>query len=134
MAAKAPPPPGVKPLNISNKQMEKYELKTGLGRKDTLPYKTFSKDEMLEEVSAHADSRLCRRQTSMSNRIGVLCIHDALLYAVEYRAIVQPQYLVTDARVLSCSRAAWRRMTATRPLESQCRAETRTQIQSEPRS
>jgi hypothetical protein len=48
--AKVPPPPGVKALNISNKQMEKYALKTGPGRKDVLGYKTFIKEEMLDEV------------------------------------------------------------------------------------
>ena len=37
MPPKMAPPPGVKPLNISNKQMEKYELKTGPGRKDVMP-------------------------------------------------------------------------------------------------
>ncbi len=51
MAAKMPPPPGTKPLSINNKQMEKYELKTGPGRKDTLPYKMFTKEEMLDEVA-----------------------------------------------------------------------------------
>jgi hypothetical protein len=30
--------------------MEKYEMKTGGGRKDTVPYKTFNKEEMLDEV------------------------------------------------------------------------------------
>ena len=45
-----PPPPGVKPLQINNKQMEKYELKTGPSRKDTVAYKVFQKAEMLEEA------------------------------------------------------------------------------------
>ena len=45
-----PPPPGVKPLQINNKQMEKYELKTGPSRKDTVAFKLFQKAEMLEEA------------------------------------------------------------------------------------
>jgi hypothetical protein len=48
---KLPPPPGCKPLAINNKQMEKYEMKTGTGRKDTLTHKVFIKDEMLDEVA-----------------------------------------------------------------------------------
>lgn len=45
-------PPGVKPLQINNKQMETYALKTGPGRKDTLVYKLFPKQEMLDEAKA----------------------------------------------------------------------------------
>ena len=45
-------PPGVKPLQINNKQMETYALKTGPGRKDTLVYKLFNKQEMLDEAKA----------------------------------------------------------------------------------
>ena len=50
MATPAAPPPGVKPLQINNKQMEKYELKTGPSRKDTVAFKVFNKAEMIEEV------------------------------------------------------------------------------------
>lgn len=46
-----PPPPGVKPLSINNKQMESYGLKTGPGRKDTVMNQVFIKDVMLEEVA-----------------------------------------------------------------------------------
>lgn len=51
MPEKLPPPPGVKPLAINNKQMESYKLKTGPGRKDTVVFQSFTKDEMLEEVA-----------------------------------------------------------------------------------
>ena len=47
MAEKTPPPPGRRPLQINNKQMDKYELKTGPGRKDTVTHKLFVKTEML---------------------------------------------------------------------------------------
>ena len=43
----AAPPPGRRPLQINNKQMEKYELKLGPGRKDTVTHKLFTKVEML---------------------------------------------------------------------------------------
>jgi hypothetical protein len=55
---------------MNNKQMEKYALKTGPGRRDVLAYKTFNKDEMLEEVakmgfysvSVHTSSAVCVRR------------------------------------------------------------------------
>lgn len=37
------PPPGVQPLQINNKQMNTYALKTGEGRKETLANKLFKK-------------------------------------------------------------------------------------------
>ena len=46
------PPPGRRALGMNNKQMEKYEVKTGPGRKDTVAYKLFNKKEMLDEVIA----------------------------------------------------------------------------------
>ena len=48
----ATPPPGVRALQINNKQMDTYQLKIGPGRKDTVPYKLFNKKEMLDEVIA----------------------------------------------------------------------------------
>ena len=46
-AAKPAPPPGRKALQINNKQMDKYGLKTGPGRKDTVSHKLFIKTEMM---------------------------------------------------------------------------------------
>jgi hypothetical protein len=37
------PPPGVQALQINNKQMNTYALKTGEGRKETLANKLFKK-------------------------------------------------------------------------------------------
>lgn len=43
-------PAGVSAMMISIKNMEKYELKTGDGLKDTVSYKWFKKEEVLEEI------------------------------------------------------------------------------------
>ncbi|GBG24449.1 Cytoplasmic dynein 1 intermediate chain [Hondaea fermentalgiana] len=43
-------PEGVMPMMISIKNMEKYELKNGDGLKDTVAYKFFNKEEVLEEI------------------------------------------------------------------------------------
>lgn len=51
MSAKQEPPAGVKPLNLSNKQMDTYGLKTGGGRKDTVQHKVFKRDEMLDDAA-----------------------------------------------------------------------------------
>eukprot|EP00937_MAST-01D_sp_MAST-1D-sp2_P004869 g4869.t1 len=45
-----PPPPGCKPMMISGKNMEKYELKTGGGLKDTVPFKKFDKAWVMAEI------------------------------------------------------------------------------------
>ena len=46
----AAPPAGVRALQVNNDQMEKCGLKTGAGRKDTLPHKLFKRAEMVEEA------------------------------------------------------------------------------------
>ena len=51
MPEKIPPPAGVKPLSVNNKQMEALGLKTGPGRKDVVAYKSFNKEECLAEVA-----------------------------------------------------------------------------------
>ena len=45
-------PPGCRAVMMSMKQMDKYELKTGDGLKDTVRYKLFSKEWILEEIRA----------------------------------------------------------------------------------
>ena len=52
MSAAPPCPPGIRPVNMNNKQMspEQYNLKTGPGRKDTVSHKLFDKAEMLAEI------------------------------------------------------------------------------------
>ena len=46
----AEPPPGCKPMMIGMKNMKKYELKTGEGIRDVLPFKIFQKEAVLEEI------------------------------------------------------------------------------------
>ena len=44
------PPLGVKAVQISNSEMDKYGLKTGPSRKDTLPFKLFQKADMIADM------------------------------------------------------------------------------------
>ena len=43
-------PPGIKPVGMNNKQMEMYHLKNGPGLRDTIAYKIFNKQEMIDEA------------------------------------------------------------------------------------
>ena len=47
---KEPAPEGTKPMMISGKNMEKYELKTGGGLKDVVAFKEFDKEWVLAEI------------------------------------------------------------------------------------
>jgi len=50
--AKQAPPPGVVPMMITMKPMEAMGLKTGEDIKDTVPWKTFSTEEVKAEIAA----------------------------------------------------------------------------------
>ena len=50
-AAAEAPPEGCKPMMIGMKNMKKYELKNGEGLRDVVPYKTFDKEWVQDEVN-----------------------------------------------------------------------------------
>ena len=46
------PPNGLRPMYISMKNMEKYNLKVGDGLGDTVDYRIFNKKEVLDEIQS----------------------------------------------------------------------------------
>ncbi|CAK4624064.1 hypothetical protein LEN26_006346 [Aphanomyces euteiches] len=51
MTEKQLPPPGTRPLMISMREMDTLGLKTGPGLKDTIDYKVFDKQTILDEIA-----------------------------------------------------------------------------------
>ncbi|KAF0692683.1 Aste57867_16254 [Aphanomyces stellatus] len=51
MAEKQPPPPGTKPLMISMREMDTLGLKTGPGLKETIDFKVFDRQTILDEIA-----------------------------------------------------------------------------------
>ena len=78
-AAGETPPEGTQPMMISGKNMDKYELKTGGGLRDVLPFKLFKKEWVkaeIQELGFYSDFFNFREHINMYPEDDILIISD----------------------------------------------------------